>query len=324
MNKLTFWITLGIVAVTITLLPVYLSSRAAPAAQYTPPPPRPTMTPRPTNTPPGSPPPPRPTPVPSSVPPRPTPLPPEPPSRPTPSLDEGDSPTAAFRLHGQVWKWEQEPVGQIAVRLQGQDWSVQTTTDMAGQYAFDGLGQGIALLNLVLSEGFLPLTTDVAVRLGYVSDLTVNLGFYAAGETPAPSPAPVLTADRATTSPGETVVYRIHARYEADASSALSNVLLTDLLPEGMTVISVETSRGSVETWSNLVTVDVGEFVPGEEVTVTLTARVADDLADGMTLTNRATLISNERPATQSAAVTITVGQGSPAVLPETGGTSPD
>ncbi|RLC73160.1 MAG: hypothetical protein DRI52_02360 [Chloroflexi bacterium] len=180
------------------------------------------------------------------------------------------------------------------------------------------------MLKLVLPDGFLPLTTDVAVRLGYVSDLTVNLGFYAAGETPDPSPAPVLTADRATTSPGKTVVYRIHARYEADAGSALSNVLLTDLLPKGMTVISVETNRGSVETWGNLVTVDVGEFVPGEEVTVTLTARVADDLADGMTLTNRATLISNERPATQSAAVTITVGQGSPAVLPETGGTSPD
>lgn len=212
----------------------------------------------------------------------------------------------------------------MAVHLRGQDWRVQTTTDITGQYAFDGLGQGIALLNLVLSEGFLPLTTDVAVRLGYVSDLTVNLGFYAAGETPDPSPAPVLTADRATTSPGETVVYRIHARYEADAGSALSNVLLTDLLPEGMTVTSVETNRGSVETWGNLVTVDVGEFVPGEEVTVTLTARVADDLADGMTLTNRATLISSEGLATQSAAVTITVGQGSPAVLPETGGTSPD
>lgn len=315
MNKLSFWVALGIVVAIISLLPVYLSSQAAPVAQYTPPPPRPTVTP------PATPPPPRPTPVPS-LPPRPTPEPPSPPSRPTPSGSEG-SPAGAFRLHGLVWRWEKVPAGQIAVRLQGLSWETQTTTNAAGEYGFKDLGQGIALLNLTLSDGFLPLTTDVAVRLGYASDLTVNLGFYATGETPAPAPAPVLTADRDAALPGDTFVYRIHVEHQADAA-ALSSVLLTDLLPEGLSVVSVETSRGSVETWGNLVTVGIGDFTPGEEVAVTLTARVANGLPDGTELLNRATFISSEGPATQSAEVTITIGQEGPAVLPETGGTSPD
>lgn len=315
MSKPSFLVTLGIVAVIAALLPAHLSSQAAPAAQYTPPPSRPTVTP------PASPPPPRPTPVPS-LPPRPTPVPPEPPSRPTPADSEG-SPAGTFRLHGLVWRWEKSSADQITVLLQGQSWNTQTVTDAEGKYVFKDLGQGVALLNLALLDGFLPLTTDVAVRLGYLSDLTVNLGFYAAGEAPAPSPAPMLTVERNTALPGDTIVYRIHVKHGADAAP-LSGVLLTDFLPEGLTATGVETSRGSVETWGNLITVGIGELAPGEEVAVTLTARVADGLPDGMALLNRTTLISSEGLATQSAEVTITVGQGSPAVLPETGGTSPD
>lgn len=315
MNKPSFWVALGIVVAIISLLPVYLSSQAAPVAQYTPPPPRPTMTP------PATPPPPRPTPVPS-LPPRPTPAPPEPPSRPTPEGSEG-FPGSTFGVHGQVWKWERNPASQVEVQLRGPGWNAQTITDESGRYAFGGLGQGVALLNLVLLDGFLPLTTDVAVRLGYASSLTVNLGFYAVGESPALEPVPVLTVDRDTVLPGDTVVYRIHVKHEADAAP-LSAVLLTDLLPEGLSVVSVETSQGSAETWGNLVTVDVGDFVPGEKVAVAITARVADSLPDGTALPNRATFISGEGLALQSAEVAITVGQESPAVLPETGGTSPD
>lgn len=322
MSKLSLWISLGIVAVTITLLPVYLSSRAAPAAQYTPPPPRPTVTPRPTNTPPGSPPPPRPTPVPS-VPPRPTPEPSEPPPRPTPS-DTESLPVTGCGVHGQVWQWERNPAAQIAVRLEGQSWSTQTVSDGEGRYSFRDLGQGLALLNLMLPEGFVPLTTDVALRLGYVSDLTVNLGFYAAGETPDPEPIPVLSAERDTALPGETLVYWVHLRYRADAESTLSGVLLTDLLPEGLRLIGVETSRGSVETWGNLLTVDLGNLSPGDEVEVTITAQVAGDVAPGTVLSHRVTLISAETAATQSAEMSITVGEGGPAVLPETGGSHPD
>ena len=157
MSKLPLGVILGIIAVVAALLPAYLSSQATSVAQYTPPPPRPTVTP------PASPPPPRPTPVPT-LPPRPTPVPPAPPERPTPEGSEDPSHGSNFGVHGQVWKWERNPASQITVQLRGPGWNAQTTTDESGKYAFGGLGQGVALLNLALSDDLLPLTTDVAVR----------------------------------------------------------------------------------------------------------------------------------------------------------------
>lgn len=254
-----------------------------------------------------SPPPPRPTLPPSPPEPAPAPGPPSgPASRDRDSSDnEEDRPAYNVRVHGVVihWGYRNEPQNPILLSGPGGDWQTKKSTDDNGYYAFDGLGLGVGLLNLVPPPGLTPLTTDVAIRLGYRNDQEVNLGFYGGPTAPTLPLVFTMTTDRAAFKPGEMVTYQIRVVNpldDQDIERHLSGVLITDLLPEELEITDVSTTQGTVEVWGNLVTADVGTLTPGERVAVSVKVVIRDSVPSGISVTNKASLIYDAGIAQQT------------------------
>jgi uncharacterized repeat protein (TIGR01451 family) len=178
------------------------------------------------------------------------------------------------------------------------------------------------------------MTTDVALRLGYQTDLEVNLGVYSGDVTPSPEVRPSMLVDPAYVRPGETVTYQISVVNTSETPGAghtMAGVLITDLLPPSLTPVGAAVSLGATEWWGNLLTADIGELAPGQAVTITVTARARPDLPLGALLNNRATLIYRDHVAVQTELVSVQVAtppaqegaEPPPAYLPVTGGERP-
>ncbi len=70
------------------------------------------------------------------------------------------------------------PQGGIAVVLQGNDWQVETVSDVKGYYQFSNLGEGQATLDLRLPTGAVSVTPHWTVMLRRDHNQVVNLGYY--------------------------------------------------------------------------------------------------------------------------------------------------
>ena len=97
------------------------------------------------------------------------------------------------------------------------------------------------------------------------------------------------TVNLATATPGlntETLTYTIVVTNDAASASTAPNVQVTDVIPEGLTAVSVDAPGGvaSFDTASRLVTVDYASLTPGQSATFTINAAVqssATGNADG-------------------------------------------
>jgi uncharacterized repeat protein (TIGR01451 family) len=59
-------------------------------------------------------------------------------------------------------------------------------------------------------------------------------------------------------------------------STTRDNVVVTDDIPDGLEIISVDSSQGTVAVSGQDITVDIGSLGPGASVTITIVTRITD------------------------------------------------
>lgn len=127
------------------------------------------------------------------------------------------------------------------------------------------------------------------------------------------------TANRGSAAIGDTVVFTVTARNTGPSTA--TNVVVTDTLPAGMSLVSATTSKGSCTA----ATCAIGSLTTGETATVTVTARVTSG-ASGTTQTNSASATADQAdpaPGSNTATAAVTVAAEADIALTKTIGTSP-
>jgi uncharacterized repeat protein (TIGR01451 family) len=89
----------------------------------------------------------------------------------------------------------------------------------------------------------------------------------------------------------------------------ISQVIVSDMLPQGLGSIEATTTRGSVDVLERLVTANVGQVAAGAVETVEILAVVDPQTGTGTKLENYATLLYAEGLAVQASAELIITGQ---------------
>ncbi len=136
---------------------------------------------------------------------------------------------------------------------------------------------------------------------------------------------------------GDIATYTVRIAHTAASTSAAFNLVLGDLLAPGLVLVagSASSSAGTLTEGANGIALNLGVLALGDAVTITYSARLADNVVQGQSITNTATLgystaPTDGRPANDSDPATIgvvlppatldkTVAETS---LPETLGTS--
>jgi len=97
-----------------------------------------------------------------------------------------------------------------------------------------------------------------------------------------------LSADKTSVGQGGRIVYSIEVKNDSD--TAAEGVVVTDRLPDGVTVDieGAKSSTGSVEVSGNEVTAQVGNLAPNEKVVIEIPATVSQDA--GGSLSNQASV----------------------------------
>ncbi|NOK62195.1 MAG: hypothetical protein GFH27_549327n25 [Chloroflexi bacterium AL-W] len=154
-------------------------------------------------------------------------------------------------------------------------------------------------------------------------------------DTPLPSATPPITltddvvADPSVSkrisqgeaNPGDEVTYTIDVVNRGNI--AAENVVVTDSLPDELTIVDVSASRGDISMRGQSVSVNIGLMEPGEQVTIRINARVKTDteastISNGVVVT---TTSPGDDPSNNTASVPLTIIQTAvlPAALPQTG-----
>ena len=116
------------------------------------------------------------------------------------------------------------------------------------------------------------------------TNLTLDFGFTAIADLQV-----VKSDDPDPVTAGNTLTYTLVVTNHGP--SLAKNTVLTDPLPAGVSLISVDPSRGTAEVVSGVVTVDLGDLTVGESATVTIVVTVDSSLTQG--LLNTAQVISD-------------------------------
>jgi uncharacterized repeat protein (TIGR01451 family) len=218
------------------------------------------------------------------------------------------------------WGFRNEP--DFPVQAGGTDWHLDTTSNAAGFYHFDGLSSNVVWLNVLPPEGSnaKALTADVVVRPVVGGETIVNLGIYE-GDEPLPLPVGhTMTASAAQAQPGDRVTFTVWVKNNLD--TPITHVQLTDYLPAGLGFVSAESNHGPADYADNLVTAQLGTLGSGDEAMVTVVTLVEPDGGESWELTNRSSLVYRESVATQASATVGVVG-GPTGELPVTGAPMP-
>ncbi|MEM8531904.1 MAG: DUF11 domain-containing protein [Chloroflexota bacterium] len=147
--------------------------------------------------------------------------------------------------------------------------------------------------------------------------------------TPTITPTGDLFADPAVSksisqseaNPGDEVTYTINVVNRGNI--AAENVVVTDSLPDELTIVDMSTSRGEASMRGQTISVTIGLMEPGEEVTIRIRARVKADtppstISNGVVVT---TTSPGDDPSNNTASVPLTIIGTAvlPAALPQTG-----
>ena len=157
-----------------------------------------------------------------------------------------DTPLKAS-ISGSVINWGYRSEPDLHVTLTGAGWQSENITASTGRFAFDNLGDGVAILNPVFPEGsgLNAMTTDVAVPLSAPLNRVVNLGIYGGEDYPTTGlPLEIqITPDREMIGPGEAVSFTVSITNVMP--NDIHEVFVTDLFPAELKPTAIKTSAGS-------------------------------------------------------------------------------
>lgn len=229
-------------------------------------------------------------------------------------------------LNGQVLSWGVGPMSGVGVSLETGSWQVAAVSDNDGNYAFGGLGVGIAHLKVALApelgDSLTPLIQDAGVYLNCDTPTIANIAVYS-GDSIQPPVTLELSAPTGVT-PGKSTVIR--ARIKNGLPNDITNVILTNLMPPGLTPTKIDlasTTTGTAQILGNdtdgqMVYVYLPSITAGMDENILITVVAAPDLLTNIQLKNTATLFYRESVAVQDS-IDLRVGSESlPAVAPAT------
>jgi uncharacterized repeat protein (TIGR01451 family) len=208
------------------------------------------------------------------------------------------------------WGYQNEP--GVTLRLTGDSYELTQVSTSDGRYEFAGLGQGYAILQPLLTDSqrkTLAVHTDqVAVPLKCDLPAIANMGLYSGGKRPQPPASLTVMADKTTAAPGSSLRFQFKVRN--GLPNDISNVIVTDLFPAPLQIVSAEAGRGEPEALGGrMFALPLGVIHSGEEVSATVTVQVDPSARSGEQVVNRTTLLYAESMADQVVSA-ITIGKG--------------
>jgi uncharacterized repeat protein (TIGR01451 family) len=200
----------------------------------------------------------------------------------------------------------------VTLRLTGDSYELTQVSTSDGRYEFAGLGQGYAILQPLLTDSqrkTLAVHTDqVAVPLKCDLPAIANVGLYSGGKRPQPPASLTVMADKTTAAPGSSLRFQFKVRNGLPTD--ISNVIVTDLFPAPLQIVSAEAGRGEPEALGGrMFALPLGVIHSGEEVSATVTVQVDPSARSGEQVVNRTTLLYAESMADQVVSA-ITIGKG--------------
>jgi uncharacterized repeat protein (TIGR01451 family) len=213
-------------------------------------------------------------------------------------------------LYGTAIHWGVGGLKNASLRLSNGGWSAQSVSSDDGSYNMGGLGVGAGILIAEPPfEGVKPMINQAAVRLTCGFPVQANIGFYGGDERPTPPAQLTMRASTQQLSPGETT--KITLKVNNTLPNPISQVVITDLFPDGLKIKNVQASSGSVEILDEqLLAVMVDSVPEGDGLEVVIIAQAGNEVADGTRLINTATLFYAESVADQTS-LTLQVQSGS-------------
>lgn len=104
----------------------------------------------------------------------------------------------------------------------------------------------------------------------------------------------IKTVSQEVVNAGDTVTWEVTlSNNPLNANTTATGVTLIDVLPDGLNVVSVDTTVGNYNPLSSVW--QVGELAPGAEAVLTIETTIADDVVAGQTITNIAGVSSADQ-----------------------------
>jgi len=202
-------------------------------------------------------------------------------------------------LYGEAINWGFGSQGGVGVRLVNGSWQANQMSSDDGRYHFGNLGIGVGKLSVNADNlSLTPMINNAAVRLSCDFYTLANIGLYSGNERPE-TPAQIhFSSAPESVAPGSTTVLML--KINNTLPTPISQVIVTDLFPEGVTVETVNASAGEAEVLNdNMLTVVIGSIPSGAEESISITLHIADNLSSDTELRNTATLFYAESAADQ-------------------------
>ncbi len=220
-------------------------------------------------------------------------------------------------VKGMVVNWAYRNESDFPVSLSGGGWNVDAKTDGNARFAFQALGEGVAVLNPIIAKGsgLEPMTVDLAFLVSGPADRAINLGVYGGSQYPTGLPMAIqMQSSAARVDPGQEVQFVVDVKNEMPHT--VHEVMVTDLMPDGLMPTYIESSAGLPWIGGQFAAASIGSLDEGQSAVVTITAQLAPDASADRAVTNRANVIYQESVALQASA---TINGQIPNQLPETG-----
>ncbi len=238
--------------------------------------------------------------------------------------DGGPSGARCASVVGQVINWGFGPQEGVSVELKTGSWQASAQSASDGNYGLGGLGVGLAILHVSLAPEWAgqlePLVQDAGIYLNCDFPTVANIALFSGSRTNPPATIQ-MSALRQVMAPGGGT--QITLTLQNGLPNDITNAIVTDLLPLGLTAVDVSTSTGVAQIIDGgddgqLVVVNLDKMAAGAKATIQIDVIAAPEGIGSIQLRNTATLFYRESAADQ-AWLDFTIGRGgavAPAVAP--------
>lgn len=225
------------------------------------------------------------------------------------SSDDTDAATTGCAvLEGEMIHWGVGAMAGIGSKLSTGSWEADTTSSSNGAYSFGGLGTGIATLQVVLppalDDSLDPLIQNAGVYLNCDYKTIANIAVHSGSRVDPP--ATLEMSGPSALSPGAEIPIKLTVKN--NLPNDITNVVVTSLMPAGLTATQVEAAAIAAENLKIINGGDDGQLVAayldtipsGAERNVFITVKAADDQPNSSQIRQTATLFYRESAADQA------------------------